>query len=261
MSAPITLGNGRERLSVAIIAKNEARHILACIESVRFADEVLVVDSGSHDATVSMASKAGARVLHQDWLGYGAQKRFAVKSVAHDWVLCLDADERVDAKLAAQIENVLRAPKAFAYEMPMQQRFLDTLLCYGEGYPLWKLRLFHRMHAQWSDDTIHESVRTQETPLRLSGKLLHLPDLTLAEWIAKQNQYTTLQAQHLFRQGKRVGIARMLASPLWRFVKYYLLQRGILDGIPGLVHATLNAAFVFAKYAKLWALQRELPSD
>ncbi len=243
-------------LSAVIIAKNEARHIRDCIESVRFADDIVVVDSASTDDTVLIAQREGARVIHQTWLGYGAQKRFAVDTAMHDWVLCLDADERIDAQLAQHIQSTLSSPRSFAYELPMQQRFMNRMLRYGDGFPLWKLRLFHRKHAQWSDDPIHESVKTNEAPARLRGKLLHMPELTLHEWIAKQNHYTTLQAQHLFEHGKSVGVLQLFASPAWRFIKYYVFQRGFLDGIPGLVHAALNAAFVFAKYAKLWALQR-----
>jgi glycosyltransferase involved in cell wall biosynthesis len=249
---PIT---DRARLSVSIIAKNESRHIRDCIESVSFAEEILVVDSGSDDDTVTIAEAAGARVVLQDWLGYGAQKRFAVDAASHDWVLCLDADERVDATLATEIQSVLSSPQSFAYELPMQQRFMGRMLNHGDGFPLWKLRLFHRKYAQWSDDPIHESVQTKEHPLRLHGKLLHLPDISLHEWIEKQNRYTTMQAEYLLARGKRASLSRLTISPFWRFVKYYLLQRGFLDGIAGLVHAALNAAFVFSKYAKLWALQ------
>lgn len=250
----------RTPLSVAIITKNEAKHIRACIESVRFADEIVVVDSGSEDDTVTLAQNAGARVLFQPWLGYGAQKRFAVDAATHDWVLCLDADERVDTELASAINNALAAQNAHsarAYEMAMQQRFMGRMLNHGDGYPLWKLRLFHRKHSQWSDDRIHESVETHEIVERLRGKLLHLPDLSLLEWIAKQNHYTTLQANHLFQGAKKTGLAKLILNPLWRFLKYYIFQRGFLDGVPGLVHASLNAAFVFVKYAKLWALNKD----
>jgi glycosyltransferase involved in cell wall biosynthesis len=252
-----TTTTARASLSVAIIAKNEARHIRDCIESVAFADDIVVVDSGSNDDTVAIAQAAGARVVHQTWLGYGAQKRFAVNAAMHDWVLCLDADERVDAALAMEIQVALSSAQSFAYELPMQQRFMNRMLNHGDGYPLWKLRLFHRKYAQWSDDPIHESVKTNEKPSRLRGKLLHLPELTLHEWIAKQNQYTSLQAEHLLARRKTTSVWQLVASPLWRFIKYYVLQRGFLDGVPGFVHAVLNAAFVFSKYAKLWSLARK----
>ncbi len=252
-----TTTNPSASLSVVIIAKNEAVHIRACIESVAFADDIVVVDSGSDDHTVAIAQAAGARVVHQSWQGYGAQKRFAVDAATHDWVLCLDADERADATLAIEIRAALSSAQSFTYELPMQQRFMNRMLNHGDGYPLWKLRLFHRKHAQWSDDPIHESVKTSHKPLRLRGKLLHLPELTLHEWIAKQNYYTTLQADHLHAHGKVASAWKLMTSPPWRFIKYYFLQLGFLDGVPGLVHAALNAAFVFSKYAKLWSLDRK----
>jgi Glycosyl transferase family 2 len=256
MSATNDTMHRRAKLSVTIITKNEAKHIRACIESCRFADEILVVDSGSDDDTVAIAQSLGARVVQQNWLGYGAQKHFAVETAAHDWVLCLDADERVDMTLANEIESALASPQSFAYELPMQQRFMNRMLNHGDGFPLWKLRLFHRKHAQWSNDPIHESVNANEKPARLRGKLLHLPELSLHDWIVKQNHYTTLQAEHLFARGKTASIVSLTASPLWRFAKYYVFQLGFLDGVPGLVHAALNAAFVFSKYAKLWSLQQ-----
>jgi glycosyltransferase involved in cell wall biosynthesis len=256
MSANEATTHERAKLSVTIITKNEAKHIRACIESCRFADEILVVDSGSDDDTVAIAQSLGARVMHQNWLGYGAQKHFSVEAAVHDWVLCLDADERVDATLANEIVAALSSSKSFAYELPMQQRFMNRMLNHGDGFPLWKLRLFHRKHAQWSNDPIHESVKTNQKPSRLRGKLLHLPELTLHDWIAKQNHYTTLQAEHLFARGKTASVGSLIASPLWRFLKYYVFQLGFLDGVPGLVHAALNAAFVFSKYAKLWSLQQ-----
>jgi hypothetical protein len=248
-------------LSVVIITKNEAKNIAACIDAVPFASEVLVVDSGSDDETVLIAERGGARVIHEPWRGFGEQKHFAVTQARHDWVLCLDADERVSPELARSIKSELSAPRANAYQLPMQQLFLCRMLKYGDGYPLWKLRLFHRSHAQWSRDPIHETVVTTEAALRLSGKLLHVPTLTLHEWIAKQNQYTQLQANNLHAHGKRATIVKLLGNPTWRFVKYYVLQRGFLDGTPGLVHAVLNAAFVFSKYAKLWALQKNTDSQ
>lgn len=244
-------------LTAVIIAKNEARHIHDCIVSVQFADEILVVDSGSDDDTVFIAEQLGAHVRHQPWLGYGPQKRMAVGAATFDWVLCLDADERVDPLLAEQIQRALTSPAHWAYELPMQQKFMNRMLRYGDGYPLWKLRLFHRNYAQWSDDPIHESVLTTARVGRLRGKLLHVPQLTLGEWIQKQNGYTTLQATYLRSTGVNARWWNLVLSPAWRFLKYYVVQRGFLDGVPGLVHAALSAAFVCAKYAKLWLLNRQ----
>ena len=147
-------------LSVVIIALNAASQIEACLKSAAFADEIVVVDSGSRDDTREIALKYGARVLHQDWLGFGRQKQFAVEQASHDWVLCLDADERVSDPLRASIVETLQAPRFRAYRMPRCNRFMGRWLRHGEGYPDWSLRLFDRRVANWSEDEVHEKVLT-----------------------------------------------------------------------------------------------------
>jgi len=243
-----------ERLSAVIITRNAAAQLGACLESVRFADEILIVDSGSTDATREIAQRHNARVLHQDWLGYGKQKQFAAEQAANDWVLCLDADERVSAPLAHRIQEALRTPEFFAYDMPRCNRFMGRWLRHGEGYPDPNLRLFHRKHARWSDDPIHEHVVTAEPVGRLDGDLLHETETTLADYLEKQNRYTSLQAERLHAAGKRVGAARMVLSPFGRFIKFYFLRRGFLDGVPGLVHIAIGCMNSFMKYAKLMQL-------
>ncbi len=245
-----------ERLSAVIITRNAAAQLGECLESVRFADEILIVDSGSTDATRDIAQRHNARVLHQDWLGYGRQKQFAVEQAANDWVLCLDADERVSAPLGHRIQEALRKPDRYAYDMPRCNRFMGRWLRHGEGYPDPNLRLFHRKHARWSDDPIHEHVVTTEAIGRLDGDLLHETETTLAEYLDKQNRYTTLQAERLHAAGKRAGAARLVLSPLGRFIKFYFLRRGFLDGVPGLVHISIGCMNSFMKYAKLMQLSR-----
>ena len=245
-----------ERLSAVIITRNAAAQLGECLESVRFADEILVVDSGSTDATREIARRHNARVVRQDWLGYGRQKQFAVEQAANDWVLCLDADERVSAPLAHRIQEALRQPGCFAYDMPRCNRFMGRWLRHGEGYPDPNLRLFHRKHARWSNDPIHEHVVTNAKVCRLDGDLLHETETTIAEYLEKQNRYTTLQAERLYAAGKRVGAARLVLSPLGRFIKFYFLRRGFIDGVPGLVHIAIGCFNSFMKYAKLMQLSR-----
>jgi glycosyltransferase involved in cell wall biosynthesis len=245
-----------EHLSAVIITRDVADLLPECLESVRFADEILIVDSGSQDATRDIAKRHGARFLHQDWLGYGKQKQFAVERAANDWVICLDADERVSPELAHRIQDALRAPEFFAYDMPRCNRFMGCWLRHGEGYPDPNLRLFHRGHAHWSDDPIHEHVVTTDPVGRLDGDLLHDSAVSLADYLDKQNRYTTLQAERLHAQGKRVSAARLVLSPLARFIKFYFLRRGFLDGVPGLVHISIGCFNSFMKYAKLMQLAR-----
>jgi glycosyltransferase involved in cell wall biosynthesis len=241
----------RQPLSVAIITLNAAAQLEACLKSARFADEIVVVDSGSNDGTQALAERHGARVIQQDWLGFGPQKQFAVEQASHDWVLCLDADERVTPQLQASIENALKNPSTAAFRFPRKNRFLGRYLKHGEGYPDWSLRLFDRRQARWSADAVHEKVETQCSVGELAGDLLHDSAESLAAYLAKQNRYTTLAADMAFAAGKRAGFARIVFSPLLRFLKFYFVRQGFRDGLPGLVHIAIGCFNSFVKYSKM----------
>jgi glycosyltransferase involved in cell wall biosynthesis len=251
LSAP-----GRAPLSAVVIAQNAALQLPECLASVAFADETVVVDSGSSDATREIAARLGARVLEKEWLGYGRQKQFAVEQAAHDWVLCLDADERVSPELAASIVRALDRPAAPVYRMARRNRFLGRWLRHGEGYPDWSPRLFDRRSARWSGDAVHEKVLYALSPGTLEGDLLHDSAEDLGRYLEKQNRYTTLAAQELYEHGRRAGFVELALSPLVRFVKFYLLRLGFLDGLPGLVHISIGCVNSFLKYAKLIELQK-----
>ncbi len=243
-------------LSAVIVTRDAERVLAACLNSLVFAEEILVVDSGSTDATIEIAQRHGARIIQQNWLGYGPQKRFAVAKACNDWVLCIDADERISLELRASIERELAAPRFYAYEFSRRNRFLGRWLKHGEGYPDWSLRLFHRKHANWSDDPIHEKVVTDGPVGRLGGDLLHESENGLADYLAKQNRYTSLAAEWLYAHGARASVAKMVLSPLIRFIKFYFLRLGFLDGVPGFVHIAIGCYNSFAKYAKLLELSR-----
>jgi len=246
----------RPPLSVAIITRNAAAQLPGCLASTAFADEIVVVDSGSSDGTVELAARLGARVIQKEWLGYGAQKQFAVDAASHDWVLCVDADERVSPELRESILAELKAPRGFAYTMPRCNRFLGRWLRHGEGYPDWSARLFHRAHARWGSEQVHEKVISDEPLQRRSGDLLHESAESLEKYLDKQNRYTTLQAQSLHAAGRRASTLQLVLSPLLRFIKYYVLRLGFLDGVPGLVHIAIGCVNSFNKYAKLKELER-----
>jgi glycosyltransferase involved in cell wall biosynthesis len=243
--------------SVVIITLNAAQQLEACLQSAAFADEIVVVDSGSSDATTEIALKYGARVIVQPWLGFGRQKQFAVSQARNDWVLCLDADERVSDSLRESIIDTLQQPRFTAYKMARSNRFMGRYLRHGEGYPDMSLRLFERNHARWSDDAVHEKVLHDAPVGTLQGDLLHESAESLPAYLDKQNRYTTLQAQTMYRAGRRAGLGQLLLSPLIRFVRFYFLRLGCLDGVPGLVHILIGCNNSFTKYAKLIALQRE----
>ena len=247
---------GRAPLSAVLITHNAASQIEPCLESLKFADEILVVDSASSDETRAIAERHGARVIDKEWLGFGRQKQFAAEQAAHDWVLSVDADERVSEELAASIRAALEQPAVTVHRMARCNRFLGRWLRHGEGYPDWSARLFDRRAARWSDDAVHEKLLSAVTPGTLAGDLLHESAEDLAQYLAKQNRYTSLAARELHERGAQAGALRMLVSPLVRFVKFYLLRLGFLDGMPGLVHISIGCMNSFLKYAKLAELRR-----
>ncbi|MCX7898097.1 MAG: glycosyltransferase family 2 protein [Rhodocyclaceae bacterium] len=244
-------------LSAVIITRDAAQTLPACLASLHFCAEILVVDSGSQDETVALAKAAGCRVIETHWRGYGAQKQFAAEQASHDWVLSLDADERVTPALAESIARALQAPTHVAFRIARRNRFLGRYLAHGEGYPDWCVRLFDRRRAHWSDDAVHERVIVSGEIGTLDGDLLHDSAETLERYLEKQNRYSTLAAEAAWRQGKRSSAIRLFCSPLLRFVKFYLVRRGFLDGLPGLIHILIGCYASFAKHAKLIERERE----
>jgi glycosyltransferase involved in cell wall biosynthesis len=246
----------RAQLSVVMITLDAAAQLEPCLASAAFADEILLVDSGSTDATREIARAHDARVVSEPWRGFGRQKQFAVDQARHDWVLCLDADERVSPELAASIARALAQPVSPVYRMARRNRFLGRWLAHGEGYPDWSVRLFDRRSARWSDDAVHEKVLHAATPGTLEGDLLHESADDLQRYLDKQNRYSSLAARQLFELGRDAGALELVLSPLVRFVKFYLFRLGFLDGVPGLAHTLIGCGSSFAKYAKLIELQR-----
>jgi len=243
-------------VSAVIITRNAARLLPECLESVSFAAERVVVDSGSTDGTAELAAAHGARVVHREWMGYGRQKQFAVEQAAHDWVLCIDADERVSPALAQSLRAALAAPVSPVYRMRRRNRFMGRWLSHGEGYPDWSPRLFNRLNARWSDDLVHEKVLYAVTPGTLEGDLMHDASDDLGSYLERQNRYTTLQARQAFERGQRAGVAHLVLSPMVRFFKFYVLRLGFLDGVPGLLHISIGCMNSYLKYAKIIELAR-----
>ncbi len=249
MSAPLPL-------SLVLITRDAAHELAACIASASFATDIVVVDSGSADDTVAVAQRAGARVIDHAWEGFGPQKNFAVRQARHDWVLCLDADERVTPTLAAAIAALFApgSPPATAYALARRNRFLGRWLAHGEGYPDWNVRLFDRRHARWTPEPVHESVVADGAVVRLAGDLEHASAESIEAYIAKQNRYTSLQAQAMHARGEHASAWRIAAAPVARFFRFYVLKSGWRDGIAGFAHIAIGAFGSFLKYTKLRAL-------
>ncbi|MDR0251529.1 MAG: glycosyltransferase family 2 protein [Burkholderiales bacterium] len=263
-------------LSLVLITQNAESELAACLASAPFATEIVVVDSGSTDKTRHIAEQFGARFTEQPWLGFGPQKNVAVIAARHDWVLCLDADERISDALAQTIATVFARPeseRAAAYALCRRNRFFGRWLSHGEGYPDWTVRLFDRRRARWSDDAVHEKVivgnanesekenAAERKVERLHGDLLHASAESLDTYLAKQNRYTAVQAERLFAAGVRTSAWQMFASPLARFFRFYIIKRGFLDGAAGFAHIAIGAFASFLKHAKLYALQKRATKD
>ena len=262
------MNKGKDSLSLVVITKNAAWSLAKCLQSAEWIPNKVVVDSGSTDDTVQVAKRAGASVVHQEWLGFGPQKQFAVKLAPTDWVLCLDADEFLSPELSLSLKSLFEKEQLCdAYEFPRSNKFLGRFLKHGEGYPDWSLRLFNKNKARWSDDLVHEKVVALEGVLkvgRLNGDLMQESGESISHYIDKQNRYTDIQSHLIIEKGKRVSCLRLIFSPFLRFVKFYFFKRGFLDGLPGFVHIVIGCMSVFLKYLKVIANQRvetELPIE
>lgn len=244
-------------VSAVIVARDEDHNIAECIASAIWADEVVVVDTGSCDATADLARAAGARVVAREWLGYGPTKNWAFEQVEGDWILSLDADERVSEKLADEIAAVTAADVAHAaYEMPRKFYFMGRWLRHGGCYPDWQLRLFRRGQARYGDHLVHERLGVDGSVGRLQGHLEHLSYRTLSHFLRKLDEYSTLWARQAFQLGRRFRWYHGL-SLVTGVLGRYLWKRGFLDGLPGASWAVLAGFHSYMKYAKLAELQSQ----
>lgn len=245
-------------VSACIITLNEEDRIEDCIRSVSWCDEVLVVDSHSTDRTRELAAALGARVIERDWSGYVEQKEFAVRAARNHWVLCIDADERVSSELRDEI-LALRDEgfqNACGWRMPRLTSYLGCWIRRGTWYPNWQLRLFDRQHGRWTGDTLHEKVEVDGTVRRLRSDLLHYPYRSFHEHLEIMDRYSTMTAQSLYDRGRRARISDIVLRPMVRFVRFYFLKRGFLEGWRGLLLAYMNAHYCRLRYAKLLVLER-----
>ncbi len=255
-------------LSVVIIAQNESDHILACLESAPFAAEWVVLDGGSTDNTVALAEEFGARVEHRPFAGWIEQKNAALALCKHDWVLSLDADERVSPALAQEIFQLFTtaegeisadAPSCSGYRMPRLSYHLGRWIRGGGWYPDRKLRLFRRSLGFWGGRDPHDKVQLQGAVGELRGDLLHYPYRDLAHHRTKMDRYTQTAAERLFEDGRRGAWWRRWLMPPLAFLRAFFLRGGFRDGWVGLRLACLEVRYEWLRYSKLYALERGEP--
>ena len=248
-------------LSVVIITKDEAGNIAGALESVAWIDDVVVVDSGSTDDTVAIARGYTERVSSKEWEGYGAQKNYATELAAHDWVLSLDADERVSTELAQEIEGVMRGgPPVHGYRIPRTTHYLGRWIRSTDWYPDHQLRLYDRRVSRWNTRFVHESVRVEGRVGRLRGEILHHAYSGLSHHLSTIDRYTTLSVRQMVAEHKQASWLHLIGHPMLAFLRNYLWRRGFRDGVPGLTISLMNSYYVFLKFAKLWEYQQRVRS-
>jgi len=243
-------------LSAIIITRNEAGNIAACLDSVAFCDERIVVDCGSDDETVKIAVAAGAAVVTRPWTGFGAQKNFALSQARGDWALSIDADERVSAALAAEILSTVRAASACGYEIARLSTFLGRPMRHSGWFPDYVLRLFRRDKARFSDDLVHERVICEGPIGRLSGVLDHHPVLRLEDALRRVDSYSTAGAEML-AASRRISFSSGITHGMWSFLRAYVVKLGFLDGREGFLLAVANAEGTYYRYMKAWLAGRQ----
>lgn len=252
------------QLSVIVITRNEAARIEACLASVSFADEWIVVDSNSDDATCELARRFGAQVFaFPDWPGFGAQKQRALDHASGRWVLAIDADERVTPELAASIQRVVAGEGGglAAYELSRLSSFGGRWIRHGDWYPDRILRLFQRDRARFSADRVHERVLAEGPVGRLEGELLHETMPTIEDALAKLNRYSSESAAARAADGQRGGLGAAIGHSAWAFARGYIVRRGFLDGSAGFAVACYVAEGTFWRYLKIAELARRLPTQ
>lgn len=247
----------KKPLTLVVITLNEEQNIERCLKSVPFADEIVVVDSGSHDRTCEIAKSLNAKVYVEPFKGYGPQKNFGALQASHDWILSLDADEALSSDLATEIQNLLKSENLEnqdGYFVPRRSFHLGRWIKYGGWYPDRQLRLFHRGRAKWNDSLVHEEIQIEKVGA-LKNDILHWVFRDLSHQIEANNRYSSLGAQELLKRGKRFSIFNLIIKPITKFIECYLIKRGFLDGMPGFIIAVGAAYSVFLKWSKLWELK------
>lgn len=244
-------------LSVIIITKNEAHDIRDCLTSVAWADEIIVLDSGSTDDTLNIAREFTQQVyISADWQGFGIQKNRALAYATKDWVLSLDADERVDAALQSEIQQVLKSPKLDVYFMPRLSSFCGRFIHHSGWRPDYVARLFKRGSAEFSNHLVHESLTFSTPAGYLTQSLLHLSYKNLDEVLDKMQRYAMSGAAELHAKNKRTSLLGAIGHGIWAFIRTYIIRLGFLDGAQGFMLAVNNAETTYYKYLQLYFLTK-----
>src|SRR3990167_2510449 len=253
-----------EKLSVTIITYNEEGNIRDCLQSVKWADEIVVVDSFSTDKTVEICREYTDKVYQNRWCGFVEQKKFALSKASHNWILSIDADEMVSDELKEEIIAILKSRTTHynidGYYMPRRAFYVNRWILHCGWYPDYKIRLFKKDKGRWEGTegaAIHESVKINGRIGYLKGDILHYSFMSISSHLKTINSFTSISAMENFKKGKKAGILSILFRPLFNFFKMYILKRGFLDGLLGFIVSVLSSYHVFIKYTKMWEMERQ----
>jgi glycosyltransferase involved in cell wall biosynthesis len=247
----------RPLTTLCVITKDEEDRIAGCLDSAGVVDRMLVLDSGSTDRTREIAASRGARVEVHDFDGHVEQKNRAVDLAETEWVLCLDADERLSPELSREIGDALARPDLpAAFSMPRRNRYLGRWIRHGGWYPDRKVRLFDRRRARWGGVNPHDHVQVSGPVRELGGDILHHTYRSVSDHLRQIDLFTTISSRELAAKGRSPRLTDLLVRPIWKFLRMYVLKAGFLDGRAGFVVAVLGGYYVFLKYAKHWELTR-----
>jgi glycosyltransferase involved in cell wall biosynthesis len=237
---------------------NEAGNIGACLETVRWADEIIVVDSGSRDGTQEIARRYTQKFFTISWPGYGAARNYALAQATGEWILWLDADERVPPELGEEIRSLLADgdESVSGYAVARRAYFLGRWIRHCGWYPSRVVRLFRKSRGHFTETRVHERLELEGAVKETRNDLLHFTDPSLYHYLAKFNNYTSLAAEDLHAAGRRFRLTDLMVRPLFHFLKMYVLRQGFLDGMQGFLLSIFSSAYTFTKYAKLWEIER-----
>ena len=245
------------KLSVIIITKNESEHITRCLNSIAWADEIIVFDSGSTDNTVELCKQFTPHVFETDWPGFGIQKQRALNKATGNWVLSVDADEQINEDLTFEIQKTIRKPQHPGYEIPRLSSYCGKNIKHGGWWPDYVLRLFKKDQGNFSDSLVHERIIVEGTIGKLDNPILHESYTSLEEVLSKTNHYSSLGADMLFEKGKQSSLWMAILRAIWTFFRTYLIKVSFLDGEQGLMLAISNAEVTYYKYLKLHLLNQK----
>ncbi|MDR2427503.1 MAG: glycosyltransferase family 2 protein [Endomicrobium sp.] len=247
-------------ISAYVLTKNEEKHIRECIESVKWADEIVIVDDFSTDSTVEISKSMGCKVVQNKFEYFGKQRNFALTQCSNGWVICLDADERITPELKEEIEQELRStPRADAFIAPRKSKFINRWILHSGWYPDYRHPvLFNKNKMKYKDQLVHEDIEYNGKKVYFKGDILHYPYDNIKQFVKKSDFYTDLRSKEMFERGEKFKVLNLFVNPSVMFFKMYIIKKGFLDGLTGLILALLYSSFyTLMKYIKLWELENK----